>query len=226
MLVTNRINYNQPSIYIGNEAVERTECFKYLGVLLDKSLRFHKHVDSVYSRLSKVSFISYRLRNHLDESSAKKIYYAFVQSILTYCICVWGGVCQVFLWAECLEKIQKRILRNLFHGTRHECIFKSKEILKFKDLYKLSMAIRMHDILYGRQPSLAEFIPLDTRNHPQNTRNRNQFIGPFPRVNTIQCSFMYQIIEIWNEDVPISLKSEPSRSLFKNHLTKHFLDSY
>ena len=225
MLITNKINYNEPSIYIGSEAVLRTECFKYLGVLLDNSLKFHKHVDSVYSRLSQVSGISYRLRNHLDESSAKKIYYAFVQSILIYCVSVWGGVSQVFRWAECLEKIQKRILRNLFHSTQNECIFKTKEILKFKDLYKVCMAVCMHDILYGRLPSLSEFVQLETRGHPQNTRNRNLLITPFPRVDTVRCSFRYQIINIWN-GIPENLKSIPSRKLFKKNLTRYFLDLY
>ena len=225
MLITNRINYADPYIYIGNESVERTNCFKYLGVFLDSSLRFHKQVDTIYSRLSKVSGISYRLRYHLDESSAKKIYYAFVQSVLNYCVCVWGGVIRVFRWAECLEKIQKRILKNLFYSIRNECIFKNKGILKFTDLYKVSMAVYMHDIMSGRLPSLAEFIPLETRNHPQNTRNRHQLITPFPRVATVQCSFGYQIIDIWN-GVPENLKSIPSRKLFKKHLTRHFLDLY
>ena len=225
MLITNRINHAEPYIYIGNESVERTNCFKYLGVFLDSSLRFHKQVDTVYSRLSKVSGISYRLRNHLDESSAKKIYYAFVQSILSYCICIWGGVIRVFGWAECLEKIQKRILKNLFYNIQNECIFKTKGILKFSDLYKVSMAVYMHDIISGRLPSLSEFIPLETRNHPQNTRNRHQLITPYPRVETVRCSFKFQIIDIWNR-VPENLKSIPSRKSFKKSLTRHFLDLY
>ena len=225
MLITNRINHAEPYIYIGNESVERTNCFKYLGVFLDSSLRFHKQVDTVYSRLSKVSGISYRLRNHLDESSAKKIYYAFVQSILSYCICIWGGVIRVFGWAECLEKIQKRILKNLFYNIQNECIFKTKGILKFSDLYKVSMAVYMYDIISGRLPSLSEFIPLETRNHPQNTRNRHQLITPYPRVATVRCSFKFQIIDIWNR-VPENLKSIPSRKSFKKSLTRHFLDLY
>ena len=226
MLITNRINYAEPQIYIGDEPVEKTSCFKYLGVFLDSSLRFHKQVDTVYSRLSKASGISFRLRNHLDESSAKKIYFAFVQSVLNYCICIWGGVIQVFRWAECLEKIQKRILKNLFHGgIQNECIFKSKGILKFRDLYKVSMAIYMHDIISGRLPSLSEFIPLETRNHPQDTRNRDQLIAPFPRVDVVKCSFGYQIIEIWNS-IPESLKTITSRKLFKKNLTRHYIDFY
>ena len=226
MLITNRINYADPYVYIANESLVRTNCFKYLGVFLDSSLRFHKQVDTVYSRLSKVSGISFRLRDHLDESSAKKIYYAFVQSILNYCICTWGGVILVFGWAECLEKIQKRILKNLFRNIRNECIFKNKRILKFKDLYKVSMAVYMHDIISGRLPSLSEFIPLETRNHPQDTRNRDQLIPPFPRVSTVQCSFGFQIIDIWNRAVPENLKSILSRKSFKESLTKHFLDLY
>ena len=73
--------------------------------------------------------------------------------------------------------------------------------------------------------SLSEFVQLETRGHPQNTRNRNLLITPFPRVDTVRCSFRYQIINIWN-GIPENLKSIPSRKLFKKNLTRYFLDLY
>ena len=87
------------------------------------------------------------------------------------------------------------------------------------------MAIYMHDIISGRLPSLSEFIPLETRNYPQDTRNRDQLIAPFPRVDVVKCSFGYQIIEIWNS-VLESLKTITSRKLFRKNLTRHYIDLY
>ena len=87
------------------------------------------------------------------------------------------------------------------------------------------MALYMYDFINGRFHTLTGYLLLETRNHPQITRNRNLLIPPFPRVETIRQSFKYQIVDIWNS-IPENLKSIESRKYFKKCLTEYFLDSY
>ena len=63
MLFTNKIVYNLPDIYFGNDLLQWTESIKYLGFIVDSKLNFNQQLHNVSSKISKSSGIIYRLKN-------------------------------------------------------------------------------------------------------------------------------------------------------------------
>ena len=61
--------------------------------------------------------ISYKLGNLMNKVAAKNFYYSCVYSVLSYCICVWGGVITCTQRCEPLARLQAKIVKNVF--SRH-----------------------------------------------------------------------------------------------------------
>lgn len=64
---------------------------KYLGVVVDQHLRWGEQCHCVSTRIRKLYYRFYQLRDILSKQLLKIVYGALVESILRYCIIVWGG---------------------------------------------------------------------------------------------------------------------------------------
>ena len=69
--------------------LEQVSNFKYLGVILDRKLKFADHVDMLVSKLSQLNGVLYRVASKFDFHGAMLFYSAFVYSILNFGIEVW-----------------------------------------------------------------------------------------------------------------------------------------
>ena len=114
MLVGHRRSENFVPICIGGAAIKQVGSVKYLGVNLDEKLNFNSQVDYINSRLQPNSGITYRLRFFFNLRAANNFYYACVYSVLKYCICVWGGIFHDSNKGTSLQKLQAKIVANLF----------------------------------------------------------------------------------------------------------------
>jgi len=52
-LFTNRLNLPSPSISICGEEVQKVDCTKFLGIMIDDDLSFKQHIKSVNSKVSR-----------------------------------------------------------------------------------------------------------------------------------------------------------------------------
>lgn len=71
--------------------LQKTHTIKYLGVVIDNVLGFREHIDTLCSKLRKLMYVFKTVRCVLDTKWLKSVYFALVQSVLTYCITIWGG---------------------------------------------------------------------------------------------------------------------------------------
>ena len=92
MLVTNKYLFTDPELFIGNDKLSYVNSFKYLGVKINNSLKFHSHIDFIKSKLSRMCGVTYRLKNFVSKRAAKNLYFSCVYSIVSYCIATWGGI--------------------------------------------------------------------------------------------------------------------------------------
>ena len=105
MLITPKHVTEEPVLVLGGETVLRVTDFKYLGLFIDDSLKFHKQIDQLCIKMSRLCGVSHRLGHHLDYVSARNFYYSFVYSVLTYCVCIWGGILQCTARGAHLESL-------------------------------------------------------------------------------------------------------------------------
>ena len=228
IIVPNKKLEFEPKIMLGEDVILRKNSVKYLGMLIDDKLKFSDHVTHLNSKLAVYSGVSYRLQNRFNLRTAKNYYYSCVFSVLSYCISAWGGVLLNSSRGADIIKRQKKIIKNLFskHYAGSRCLFKASKILKVIDIYKLYCSIHMFKIVNeNSNPYLQNSIEISYPSHRYNTRNRNQLLTPFPRVDAIRYNFQYQFIDIWNQ-VPDSIKESGSLRAFKRRYFEHILNTY
>lgn len=145
----NKRVYHNVTLILNRKAIEQKDYVKYLGVLMDEHLNWKKHIANVTKKISRGIGILAKLRSYLDPKLLKNIY-SIVYSHLSYSVEAWGSAC-----ATDLEKIlilQKKAVRILtgnkcfqIYGEeaaalpRSEPLFKTLEILKFEDIFKVSI---------------------------------------------------------------------------------------
>ena len=62
------------NIYINNCKLTGTECYKYLGVILDSKMSWVQHITYVKSKFSMGIGIMYQARKYLDKNSLVNLY--------------------------------------------------------------------------------------------------------------------------------------------------------
>ena len=221
-------NVQNCSVLLGSHSIERVSNFKYLGVTIDEKLKYNDHIKVLCSKMSRMRGVAYRLKNHLDIGSAKHMYYACVYSVLTYCICVWGGLLSCTRKADRLSTIHAKTVINLFSKffPNNDSIFKNMKILKLRDIHRLYAGIYMYKVIKLNQcPTIQVNLNLNYPDHNYGTRLRNNPRLPFPRVDAVKINYVYQCTDIWNS-LPDTIKSKETLKTFKRELTNHFIESY
>lgn len=127
-------------------SLERVSTLKYLGITLDNNLNFKEHVKILCNRVRKLIYVFKNLRHVADPALLKRIYQALCQSLLTYCISSWGGICKTTLKA--VEVAQRAILKvSTFKPMRFPTaeLFQLCEVLTVRQLFILKTVLQEHN---------------------------------------------------------------------------------
>ncbi len=84
------------SLFINGDCVERTSNFRFLGIHLNDDLTWSTNttatIEKAHQRLYFLRILGY---NQLAQKLLVSFYRCSIESILTYCICVWFSTCTV-----------------------------------------------------------------------------------------------------------------------------------
>ena len=114
--VKDNIHLKLPELKIANRAIERTNAFKFLGVLLDENITWKNYICSVEKKLAKNIGLSYRAKYLLDESSLKTVYFSYIHSYLNYANIAWASTYQTKL--KTIHYHQKHAARIVFNQDK------------------------------------------------------------------------------------------------------------
>lgn len=137
--------------------LSRVNEIKYLGVIIDDRLKWVPHIKAVAKRLRKLIFVFKTLRFVASIKLLLETYKALGQSIITYCICSWGGACKTHLLE--VERAQRVVLKvMLFLPFRHPTtkVYDMCKVLSVRKLFIYQSLRRYHRVTV---PSL----PLNTK---------------------------------------------------------------
>lgn len=159
--------------------ITRIKALKYLGVIVDQHLRWSDHCDYVTEKIRKLFYKFYQIRDILSKKLIKILYNALVESILRYCIVVWGGA---YNNAQLnLSICQNTALKIIFKKERRystTLLYKHTETLNIKSLYVhccLNYLLKIKHLFptvfhnYGTRSTSNEMltIPFFTKTHNQ-----------------------------------------------------------
>ena len=135
----------------GNECdcpkLSSTDTMKYLGVFIDKHLSFKLHIEALIARVRKLIYVFKNLRHAASGNLIKTVYLALCESILTYCITIWGGTHKSSLIG--LERAQRAILKvSTFRPFRYPTtkLLAECDVLSVRQLFILQTINKQHSI--------------------------------------------------------------------------------
>ena len=192
---------------------------KFLGVIFDQQLTFQYHTNHLTNKLSQLNAMFYKIRQLLPFTIKRTLYFAHVNSVISYCINIWGGTNEVHL--KSLKIAQKRIIRTLNNSgfIDHTApLFKSSKILNLNDLYKHKIALDHYKL---NQHTRIQPVP----RHTYFTRNRHLAPPDRHRRSIYERHYSYMGPKVFNQ-LPLRLKNILTIISFKHQLKQYFLSQY
>ena len=116
MLFEKNNNLVDVEITLGGITIPRVHATKFLGVWLDDKLNWSTHVSVVTKKLQSRQRLLARSKNILNTHCLRILYFAQIQSVLSYGIVVWGTLIKESD-LNTLQKIQKQ-MSTLYHAKR------------------------------------------------------------------------------------------------------------
>lgn len=153
-------------------AIDKVNCTKYLGILVDQRLTWHAHTELVMSRVRKMTWIFKNLRHVAPKKLLNQIYTSLAQSVLVYCIPIWGGATKTNFIQ--LERAQRALLKVMYFKPRRfptSDLYVLCDLLSVRKLYALNAVLRRH--------KSTKYVPID-----QLKRRKRIYVISIPTVKT------------------------------------------
>jgi hypothetical protein len=81
----------EPVITFKNVIINYTSQFRFLGINITHKLKWNVHIQSVCAKLNKVCYIIKALKDEVSSYILRNVYFAKVQSLISYGLLFWGG---------------------------------------------------------------------------------------------------------------------------------------
>lgn len=174
-------------------AISRTHTVKYLGVILDSVLSWNEHINQTVGRIKKVIFVFSKLRPFADLATLKSVYFALAQSIINYCISVWGSACKSRMIR--IERAQRAVLKVMMSKPIRfptNELYTICQVLSVRRMYLSNALIRQHSYVEFDPEVFKNKRRRDTVFKPERTRlpslrRHYYFLSPilYNKVNAI-----------------------------------------
>lgn len=196
--------------------IPEADSVKYLGIIVDRHLRWDLQIQNIIKKIRGLLSRFKYLKQYLDISHLKVLYYALIQSQLSYGILGWGGVSECHL--KHLNTMQKWIIKIIYNKNIR---YSSDSLYKESQLYDIRQLFCFNILINIRKKK----IKLDPVNHKYETRNKeNNVTIPKCEKNIGQHSCNYLGHKLYN-NLPESIRSVNSFNIYKSKIKKWILET-
>ena len=216
-----------PPLVFGGGYILETDQIKFLGLIIDKNLKFTEHINKIKSKISRTTGLLYKLNKFLPDYILKSIYQSLISPFLSYGIEAWHSAPQYL--TQKLFIIQKKAVRAICslnyndHTSNH---FKELGILKLVDIYNENLITYIFDTLKSNlNVNVAQFITFKNQIHNYPTRYNNSLNIPLLRRSKSQTGFLYRGIQEWNK-LPMYILESDSKQIIRSRVRQYYLSSY
>jgi hypothetical protein len=121
----------------GCRLISECESVRYLGVTVDKNVKWKCQINLTCERLRKMFYVFYSLRDILNIEMLRSVYHALTQSVLQYGVIAWGGAYGTSL--RPLEVLQRSIIKIILRKPRD---FPTADLYRQFDVLPLDLLYR------------------------------------------------------------------------------------
>ena len=129
---------------LNNVSLERVQCTKFLGIIIDDGLKWTNHISYIKNKIAKGFGIILRARKFFNKKTLLNLYHAFIFPYLIYCVEIWGNAANIYL--DPLIKLQKKIIRVITFSqylAHTNDLFVQLQILPIKKLVIHRIGLQM-----------------------------------------------------------------------------------
>jgi len=199
---------------------------RVLGVLLDEKLKLRSHVNSICSKISRSIYCLSQVKNLLDMSCLKLIYFAHIHSHLNYCSNIFSLLSKKdLIRVQTLQKKSVRLVCNKSYNSHTAPLFLKTAIVPFQDLIQVNALCFMYEYRLNRLPSsFNNSWSLNRDTDPQYMlRNGEDFAIPRLKYQYLKSHPLFYFPNLWNKFKPVFKNSIVKSSTFSSNLKSYFL---
>lgn len=213
-------------ICIGDTYLERKQCVKFLGIMIDEKLEWLEQVKHCKAKLSSSLYVINSVKKYLDSNDLLMLYNSLVYSHLSYGILLWGSTFHTYLnMLMTMQKRAVRIVANEPYYSHTKPIFVKLGILEFANIYTFHLGRYMFLQLNELLPkAIHKQYKLNREIHSHNTRQNTSLHILTRRTVLAAKSFIFQGPEYWNS-LPEEIKDCRTIECFKKKHKLFLLDS-
>jgi len=192
------------TIQVNGNTIKRVNTFKYLGVLLDPSLNYNMHYESILTKVSnKIKFI-HGIKRLISPNVLTTLISAYIHSLSDFAIEVWAVVSTSKL-IQLQKKIDSLLLSYFLPSIAKKCrksrslvdpniIYKLYEKCNFLNVQERSIYVNLKLAykLFSKDQSLLSVNSRHSRTFPLAT-------VPYHLSQSFKRSFKYRHIHLWNQ---------------------------
>ena len=222
-----RIIPEHDNIKIGSTTIQRESSAKFLGVQIDETLSWKKHINTKANQVVRTISILSRLKNSVSTEILKTIYNALVLPHISYAIVSWGNVkSREISRFKLLQKKAVRLITNSKYNSHTNPIFRKLNLLKLDDIYTLQctkLLLKYKQCILPQYHS--EQLETTNRIHHHFTRNRHELLAPQIRTTIEEQLFSFKISQTWNslsDSIKDNIRSHNSTGILKDYLISKY----
>lgn len=207
---------------ISGQNLEQVEHEKDIGVIVDKELKFEKHICEKVKKANSMSALIRRIFNHLDARSFTPLYKTLVRTHLDYASSVWAPWKSKYI--DMIEGVQRRATKQLPELSK----LSYPERLKKLKLPTLAYRRNRGDMIevfkivngiYNTNENNLLKLNKDCTIREGNRGNSKKLYVQRARLDLRKHNFSIRVAKIWNS-LPENVINANSLNSFKNRLDK------
>ena len=220
----NNHNLNGFKLYMAENYIERTNAYKYLGVIIDEKLDWKPQISQLCQKLASVCGVISKVRYYLNSKSLMLLYHSLVASRIRYGILCWSTASKYDL--KKLDVLHNRVVRYITfspYRTTLKPLYVKLDVLPLSELIDMQRALFMYNLHYNLLPYAFEnYCSIPSHRYATSySRSKNYTLPPY-KSNRGQTSMKFLGPKIWAR-IPLEIKELNSRKQFVKKTKKYFL---
>ena len=208
------------NIKFNNMQIERVESLRLLGLFIDETLNFSKHIAHINSQLVPFMFALKRIRHFISEKTAIVLYFAYIQSKLSFMNVIWQAAPKYLL--ESLEILQRKSLRIVLRKDWfcHKNELYSSKIINVSNLCKLASCVLVFKMVNATAKNNNTFRTVNQL-HGFNTRTNDCLVVAHCQLHLGMQNFYVHALNVFNS-LPPHIRRLRSLGTFKDKCKVYF----
>ena len=134
--------------------LDPSRSFRYLGIQIDQNLNWKDHINDIAVKLNRANFLLFKIRNFVNITILKTIYFSIFDSHINYANLVWAQNSNAMSRILTLQKKAMRIITFQSRNCHSSPLFSKLKLLKFNDKVLLENVLLISEFINSLLPQV------------------------------------------------------------------------